>query len=363
MGRGRRWRVATTEVTGGCAAALRVLAAAALALLAAAGTASAHAVGLSRGDYVVRGDLVTAELTFARADAAGLTDASLVRGVVVSGDGVECAAAVDGSEPVAPDGVAWRMRFTCPAAHEIRVRLLLLAELADGHRHVARLQTAAPPPSSPERLVDEVLDRRHDTIALALDGASTGAAPRAAAARTTFAGMVRMGVEHILTGYDHLAFLFGLVLVGGRWRSLLAAVTAFTVAHSITLAAAALGAWAPPPRLVEAAIALSIAYVGIENFFVASAERRWRVTFPFGLVHGFGFASALREVALPRADVPLALLSFNLGVELGQLAVLGALLPLLALLRASPRFAGAGVRALSGATAALGLAWFVARVF
>jgi len=117
-------------------------------------------------------------------------------------------------------------------------------------------------------------------------------------------------------------------------------VTAFTLAHSITLALAALSIFAPSPRLVEPAIALSIAYVGVENLFVKDARRRWRITFPFGLVHGFGFAGALREIALPRAQVPVALVSFNLGVGFGD----------------------RGVKVLSVAIAAAGAGLFVARL-
>jgi hydrogenase/urease accessory protein HupE len=174
--------------------------------------------------------------------------------------------------------------------------------------------------------------------------------------------LLGLGVEHILTGYDHLVFLLGLVLVGGRWRSLLWVVTAFTVAHSITLGLAALGVWAPRPAIIEPAIALSIAYVGVENFFVKNAEKRWRITFPFGLVHGFGFAGALREVALPKADVPAALFLFNAGVEIGQLAVLALVLPALVLLRRWSWFDKHGVRVVSGAIVIAGLVWFVARV-
>ncbi|MCL2451168.1 MAG: HupE/UreJ family protein, partial [Polyangiaceae bacterium] len=182
-----------------------------------------------------------------------------------------------------------------------------------------------------------------------------------------FVRMVWMGIEHIGTGYDHLAFLFGLVLVAGRLRDLLTVISAFTIAHSITLAVAALGIWTPPARVVEPAIALSIAYVGVENFFIRSPQRRWRVTLPFGLVHGFGFASALRDVALPPAEVPWALLSFNLGVEIGQVAVIAALLPLLGRLRSWEaqwdRGKGLVVHALNAAVVALGGIWFVARVF
>ena len=139
-------------------------------------------------------------------------------------------------------------------------------------------------------------------------------------------------------------------------------VTAFTVAHSITLARAALGVVAPSPAVVEPAIALSIAYVGVENWFVKDAGKRWLLTFPFGLIHGFGFAGALREIAVPRADLPIALVSFNLGVEAGQVAVLAVVLPLLLRLRRLDWFVPAGVRVLSSGVACAGLVWFVLRI-
>jgi hydrogenase/urease accessory protein HupE len=171
-----------------------------------------------------------------------------------------------------------------------------------------------------------------------------------------------LGIEHILTGFDHLMFLFGVILVGGKLRNLLLAITAFTIAHSVTLGAAALGFWAPSPSVVEPAIALSIVYVGVENWFVRDASRRWLLTFPFGLIHGFGFAGALREIALPQAQVPLALLSFNLGVEAGQMVVLALVLPILFWLRRHPWFAQQGMRASSSLVAVAGLIWFIQRI-
>src|SRR5262249_30813916 len=146
-----------------------------------------------------------------------------------------------------------------------------------------------------------VLDRAHATWAL--DGANAAASGSSTTPNLAWS-MLKLGVEHILTGADHLVFLLGLILVGGRWRSLVGVVSAFTLAHSITLALAALSVFAPSPRIVEPAIALSIAYVGVENLFVKDASKRWRITFPFGLIHGFGFAGALREIALPRAELP-----------------------------------------------------------
>jgi hydrogenase/urease accessory protein HupE len=176
-------------------------------------------------------------------------------------------------------------------------------------------------------------------------------------------GFFRLGVEHILTGYDHLLFLAALLLPGGRLVALLKIVTAFTVAHSITLALAVLGVATLPDRLVECAIALSIVWVALENVLVPHApSRRWIVSFLFGLVHGFGFASTLTALDLPPRNLALALLGFNVGVEAGQALVVALLLPLLIWMRNWP-WEPRVVRAASLAVAAVGLAWFVERLF
>jgi hydrogenase/urease accessory protein HupE len=176
-----------------------------------------------------------------------------------------------------------------------------------------------------------------------------------------FGQFVRMGVLHIFTGYDHIAFLLGVVLIGGTFRSLVKIVTSFTVAHSITLALAALNIVSIPSRIVESGIALSIMYIAVENLFFAHFDRRWLVTFFFGLVHGFGFASALREVRLPPGLLGTALFSFNLGVELGQLAIVAILLPLLWQL-ARTQFRTVVVKVASLAIFFLGSFWFWQRV-
>ena len=135
----------------------------------------------------------------------------------------------------------------------------------------------------------------------------------------------RLGVDHILSGLDHLLFVFALILlIHDRWM-LVKTITAFTVAHSITLAGATLGLFSLPQKPVEAAIALSIVFLAVELAKSKPGELRlserlpWLVAFAFGLLHGFGFAGALMETGLPQSDVPLALLTFNLGVEAGQL--------------------------------------------
>ena len=310
-------------------------------------SAAAHAVGLSRGEYVVAGDRISASLTFSRTDAEALADVELLRGIHVIADGRDCLGRIEGRSPTPPDGVVWRLGFECTApVRLLTLQMGLLDDLPDGHRHAVQIR------ADNGTTAEAVLYRRHETAALSTDSPTPRPPTLGALA------FLRMGVEHILTGYDHLAFLFGLVVVGGRKRSLLAVVTAFTAAHSITLAVSALGLWSPPAVVIEPAIALSIAYVGVENFFVRHGEGRWRLTFPFGLVHGFGFAAALRDVALPRGERIGALLAFNVGVEAGQLMVLAVVLPLLAWTRPSRT----QVHALSAATALVGVVWFVTRI-
>jgi len=337
---------------------------AAAALLGSAAPAEAHAVGVSNGAYAVDGETVSAEITLARADVDGLPPervADMVaRGLDVRGDGAPCAAASDVGAPTENDGVLVRARFACARPpRRVAVELRLLDALPHGHRHIARAASAG-------GSVDDVLFRGHARLAFDAPAASPNGdgadAPSAGARATSAAAFLRMGVEHILTGYDHLLFLFALVLVGGRVRSILAMVTAFTLAHSISLAVSVLGVWVPSPRLVEPLIALSIAYVGVENLVAGKNDGRWRVTFPFGLVHGFGFASALREIELPATKIPVALVSFNAGVELGQLAVLAAVLPIVLWLRTKPAFAGRGVALLSRGVVLAGLVWFAQRV-
>ncbi len=139
-----------------------------------------------------------------------------------------------------------------------------------------------------------------------------------------------LGVEHILAGIDHLLFVLALMLLIRDGWALVKTITAFTIAHSLTLVGSALGWVSLPQAPVEAVIALSIAFVASELLKAKPGERRlseaypWFIAFAFGLLHGFGFAGALKEIGLPQTEVPLALLTFNLGVEAGQLLFVGA---------------------------------------
>ncbi|HET9932131.1 MAG TPA: HupE/UreJ family protein [Polyangiaceae bacterium] len=177
---------------------------------------------------------------------------------------------------------------------------------------------------------------------------------------------VRLGFTHILpSGWDHVLFVTGLVLgASGRLRRLLIELSAFTLAHTMTLGLGALGVFAASPRLVEPLIALSIAFIGFENLRAKPSPRgRLALVFGFGFLHGMGFASALAQIGLARDSFVLSLLSFNGGVELGQLAVVVVLMTLLAPVRDEGRLRRFVVRPASIAIAGAGIAWALARVF
>ncbi len=179
---------------------------------------------------------------------------------------------------------------------------------------------------------------------------------------TSASSFFPLGVEHIATGYDHLLFLLALILCGGNLKALIKIITAFTLAHSITLGAAALGLVSMPSALVEAVIALSIAYVAFENLFPRYAiSRRWTISFLFGLVHGFGFSSVLQEIGLPKDSLVWALLNFNLGVEAGQLVAVLITLPALLWLNKQV-YAQRVVQVISAIVMLVGLGLFIERL-
>lgn len=343
---------------------------------ALAAPALAHQVGLSRGLYTQSDDGIDVELVFARNEAAravagldGDQDRAIdqgellratphlardivdkvrveVAGLRASSMATACPGSLLGVDLTEEDGLAVRARYACGPGR-VTVDFALASTFAAGHRHLAHTVTTG---------AAGVVESDH----VALRGAPTFSFGADAAPPSRLA-LMGIGVTHILLGFDHLVFLFGLVLVGGSLRSLLAIITAFTLAHSLTLALAVLGIVTPPSVVIEPLIALSIAYVGVENFFVKSTRGRWRITAPFGLVHGFGFAGALAEVGVPGDDVPLTLLSFNVGVEAGQLLVLALLLPLLSLLRARGLWSARTSKAASVVVIALGGFWFAER--
>ncbi|MDX2170439.1 MAG: HupE/UreJ family protein [Deltaproteobacteria bacterium] len=326
--------------------------------------------------------------------------------LTLSADGAPCPVTrAPQRQPGGDDRVAYTWEATCPTPRALQVRTTLLQPEAPSHLHFVRLLHGGGPAT--ERVLSEAAP-------LWTLGDVSAPAP----VGTTFVDFVRLGVEHILSGTDHLVFLLGLLLLGGTLRDLVRIVTGFTVAHSITLALAVFGLARPPSGAIEALIGLSIALVAAENLWLASGRRpavryaialallalaaaatrgrggvpaltlaglalfavcylgllarvarpaplRAAVAFVFGLVHGFGFAGVLLEAALPSERLARALFGFNLGVELGQVACVLLLWPLLqaAFRVGEGRLQRPLVEYGSAAILAVGVFWFVSRSY
>jgi hydrogenase/urease accessory protein HupE len=351
----------------------------ALACAATLGVAAllhAHDPGLSTAEIVVGADSIAVTVGLSPRDARLL----LPGAPATSGDAASAApwremaahwcelvtdsgvvaATASTVEPPTPDAVRFRLTDPRGQGSGYSVRLPLIAKLPTGHREFVVVTTAE----------GAILERRFLTAA---DSTLRFNVPESHASPTTneagsgreVLGFIKLGVEHIWTGYDHLLFLFGLLIVCRRLRSILAIISCFTLAHSLTLAAATLGWVNLSGRLVEPAIAASIVVVGVENVFRRGAEPagRWVLTFAFGLIHGFGFASALRDlgVGATPAGVVMPLLTFNFGVEIGQIAVALVVLPIVWRLRRSEAFVRRGVPALSVGVAGAGAYWLMMR--
>jgi hydrogenase/urease accessory protein HupE len=273
---------------------------------------------------------------------------------VTGADGTPCVASppevmADG------DGVIVRNTFSCRGvAGELVYHSTVLTASDRTARQVVLIGAGE---NAPQALLDDA----HTSVTI-----STAAPPL----WSTMQRYVAAGIEHIFLGYDHVAFLIAIVLWAQRLWPVIKIVTAFTLAHSVTLSLAALQIVAIPSTVVEPAIAASIVFVAVENFFSRNVDSRWRVTFAFGLIHGFGFASALQEFGLPANAVVPALAAFNIGVEIGQVAIVSVVVPALIALdrlfaadREKPARAVPLVYALSGAITVLGGYWFLTRVF
>jgi hydrogenase/urease accessory protein HupE len=234
---------------------------------------------------------------------------------------------------------------------------------ADGRKAVAprvasaHVSEAAPGRQSPDKGINAANS--------ASNGQTSGFVLNNPAKKSVWASIrefIVLGIEHILIGYDHIAFLLALIVIGLSVREVLKIITAFTMAHSITLLLAALQIVSLNSRFVETVIALSICYIALENLFKKEVKYRWLITFCFGLIHGFGFASVLQDFIVGKSDLVLSVLSFNVGVEIGQLLIFLVMLPVLHLLKNRFEFR----RITAAASVAIfiqGFAWLVERVF
>jgi hydrogenase/urease accessory protein HupE len=356
-----------------------------------AGWAWAHDPGISTAQGQLRAAVLEIAVGFAPADAEQLlppearvsgkwTQAEFVAAqpllaelapqiFEVRAGGVELAPRETRVELAAGDALNFFLVFPRPPPGGITLRASQLGALPAGHRQFVIVVD-----ERGATLAKKLLSAKDDAIEVAVAapdgggvaGGAGGAGPASDPVETpTFWGFLRLGVEHIWTGYDHLLFLFALLVVCRSFRAIVAIITCFTLAHSLTLALATLNVVNLPSRFVEAAIAASIVFVGLENLVRRGEEPkgRWALTFAFGLIHGFGFASVLRELGVGQGGQGLVmpLFTFNLGVEIGQVAVAAIVLPVVWRLRKNEKFLRRGVPALSAVVAAAGLYWLLER--
>jgi hydrogenase/urease accessory protein HupE len=346
--------------------------------------AHAHDPGISTVQGEIRKDEIEFDSGFAPADAEAMVPASSRGGGRMTAEEFEKVRPLleqlaprlwelrDGDTVITPketrvqllpgDSVSFRVVWPRPAKTDrVILRATQMKNLPSGHRQFVIVGD-----DHGSTITKKLLSARDDTIEVPLQPGAAGAGGAATAEPPpTFLGFIRLGVEHIWTGYDHLLFLFGLLLVCRTFRSTLAIISCFTLAHSLTLALATLNIVQLPSRLVEPAIAASIVFVGVENLVRRGAEPpgRWALTFAFGLINGFGFASVLRELGVGSGSQSIAmpLFTFNLGVEIGQIGIAAIVLPIVWQLRKKEAFLRWGVPIISGVVSAAGLYWFLER--
>lgn len=312
----------------------------------------AHDPGLSSVEITLGAEQSTAKLTFAREEIAGIVpidtnqdsqitqaefDAARTRleqlarqAIVINVNGRDLQPTRVSAFLGDSNALHLDLFYSALTEGQIKISAPLIGKLARGHRQFLTLHDR-----SGRKLSEKLLDANNNQFESRLDSLFSPADWPA-----TFGQFFWLGVEHILLGFDHLAFLFALLIVGSTLKEAAKIITSFTVAHSITLAMATFNVVSLPSGIVEPLIALSIIYVGVENLFRREVKKRWLLTFAFGLVHGFGFATVLREMGIGSSgSAAIPLLSFNLGVEVGQIAIAALILPLIWKLKAQQIFA------------------------
>lgn len=278
------------------------------------GSALAHDPGLSAAEIRILPDRIVAEVSFAPLDLEGVQqlESNLL---TIESDHERLGLRSFSHKSSDRNSVHFLLEFSNPNAGELRISAPVLVNLPRGHKQFCSVYDR-----ENRVLAEHMLSAESKDLTIDLRATSTN--------NQSFFRFLVLGIEHILTGYDHLAFLLALLIAGGSLRHNARIITSFTLAHSLTLALATFGLVNISPAIVEPLIAASIVFVGLENLFSRRLAARWLVTFSFGLIHGLGFASTLRELGIgglgARAAIPL--LSFNLGVEVAQIAIAAVVL-------------------------------------
>ena len=333
----------------------------------------AHDPGLSSAEMDVRPDKVTLVITYNERDIANLIGESAddvrrgnpqtqtklqetaQRAAILRVNEEPLTSSTVIARPEGENNVEFKYEFAAPAPANLTFESALLTELSFGHR-----QAFAARDRDGTEIARRILSSRENVAALP----SISSGPDTSVSNG-FGEFFMLGIHHIITGYDHLLFLFGLLIVCRTAKAGVILITCFTFAHSLTLALSTFGLVNLPSLIVEVIIAASILYVGIENLLRRDGELHWRwvLTFAFGLIHGLGFAGVLHDMGIAKTGsaAVLPLFAFNCGVETGQLAIAAIVLPILWKLRDSKAFLRLGVPACSLAVAAAGGYWLIER--
>lgn len=312
------------------------------------GAVLAHDPGLSAAEVRILPDRIVAEVSFASVDVDPNLNERLLE---IKGD--EQILKLRNSRVQTPDtnSIHFILEFPNSSASELHFSALALEHLPRGHKQFLSVRD-----HEGKLLAERMLSAESKDLTITLHTNYGSSSER-------FFRFLVLGIEHIFTGYDHLAFLLAVLLTGGSLLINARIITSFTIAHSLTLALATFGVVTLPASIVEPLIAASIVFVGIENLVRRQLARRWLVTFGFGLIHGLGFAQILRELGIATMGVQgaIPLLSFNLGVELAQLSIAALILPLIWRLQRRPTFMLKHVPALSLLLTLAGIYWLLTR--
>lgn len=341
----------------------------------------AHDPGLSFAEITVQKDRITAQLVFAKSDieplltintdqsGALIPDSNLVKVIkdalrIRQGEQI-LFSVLQSVRLDKGDALLIALDYPDYVNNAFTIESLLISRMSRGHRQFLSVRNAQ------KTLIDQVL--------LSADKDTFKVSYQAQSGSTSLLAFMKEGMHHIWVGYDHILFLITLLLPAvliyqnGHWLSVtsiryatintLKIVTAFTVAHSITLTLAALDIITFPSRQTESVIALSVILVALNNLYPLFSNSRWLLAFFFGLIHGFGFAGVLSKLRLPDDTLFTSLLGFNLGVEIGQIAIVIILLPVLYLLRGAAFYRGMVLRAGSAAVIIIASLWLYERAF
>jgi hydrogenase/urease accessory protein HupE len=311
------------------------------------GTVRAHDPGLSAAEVRILPDRIVAEVSFAPSDIPNDNIAEHLLEIKSGEQTLKLQTFTIQTRDT--NSTHFILEFPNSHAAELHLTAIAFEHLPRGHKQFLSVRNA-----DGTLLAERMLSAESNTITLNTNSGSRS---------ERFFRFLTLGIEHIFTGYDHMAFLLAVLLTGGSLLSNARIITSFTIAHSLTLALATFSIVTLPTSIVEPLIAASIVFVGVENLVRRQLAARWLVTFCFGLVHGLGFAQILRDLGIGtmRTQAAVPLLSFNLGVELAQISIAALILPLIWRLQRHPAFLRKHVPALSLLLIISGVYWLVTR--